>query len=230
MDLRIVNTCNNNCLYCLEQELRTKDKFIPAEIIHTTLLKHKETNLTFYWGNPLLHPDLEVIISNAQKIWYNNIWLLSNTGWLSSEYLTALIDKGLSTFWFYFYWFQDDIHKLYSGNNISIKQLCKNIDLLSQSNLYLKCIMHVHKWNIKTLTRDIEILYRKFHIKTFEFIDYMLVDRAKRYEKLLAYNIEDYSEERDILFEKIKELNIQVKFVRFNKDFFWKYQEYNDDK
>ena len=48
----------------------------------------------------------------------------------------------------------------------------------------------------------------------------MLVDRAKRYEKLLAYNIEDYSEERDILFEKIKELNIQVKFVRFNKDFF----------
>ena len=48
MDLRIVNTCNNNCLYCLEQELRTKDKFIPAEIIHTTLLKHKETNLTFY--------------------------------------------------------------------------------------------------------------------------------------------------------------------------------------
>jgi hypothetical protein len=55
---------------------------------------------------------------------------------------------------------------------------------------------------------------------TFEFIDYMLVDRAKKYEKLLAYNIEDYSENRDLLFEKIKELNIKVKFVRFSEDFF----------
>jgi hypothetical protein len=55
---------------------------------------------------------------------------------------------------------------------------------------------------------------------TFEFIDYMLVDRAKKYEKLLSYNIQDYSNNRDLFFEKIKELNVEVKFVRFKKEFF----------
>ena len=55
----------------------------------------------------------------------------------------------------------------------------------------------------------------------------MLVDRAKKYEKLVAYNIEDYSVNRNLLFEKIKELNINAKFVRFSENFFWNFQEYN---
>ena len=28
MDIRIVNTCNNNCKYCLEQDLRRQEKYI----------------------------------------------------------------------------------------------------------------------------------------------------------------------------------------------------------
>ncbi len=227
MDLRIVNTCNNNCLYCLEQELRTQLKYITTESFKNDILNKNDKNLTFYWWNPLLHPDLKKIITIAKQNWFYNIWLLSNTDSLTKDYLEELIGAGLNNFWFYFYWFQESIHKLYSGGDLSVSHLSRNIKLLSEANIYIKCIIHVHKWNIKTLERDIEILHKKFHIMTFEFIDYMLVDRAKKYEKLLAYNIEEYSENRDLLFEKIKELNIKAKFVRFSEDFFWNFQEYN---
>lgn len=227
MDLRIVNTCDNNCLYCLEQELRTQQKYVSIEVIKNIFSKNKYTNLTFYWGNPLLHPELKEVISEAKWSWFYNIWILSNTSWLNKKYLDGLIDKGLNNFWFYFYSFYENIHKFYSGNNIWLNHLCENIKMLSQSNIFIKCIIHVHKWNIITLARDVEILHKKFNIMTFEFIDYMLVDRAKKYEKLLSYNIQDYSNNRDLFFEKIKELNVEVKFVRFKKEFFWDFQEYN---
>lgn len=227
MDIRIVNTCNNNCLYCLEQELRTQQKYISSEVINSAFNWNKDTNVTFYWGNPLLHPELLKIVSTAKSSWYKNIGLLSNTGWLTKEYLKELIDNGLNNFWFYFYSFHPDIHKIYSWWSINLNELWWNIGLLSQSSIYIKCIIHIHKWNLKTLARDIEILHKKFYIMTFEFIDYMLVDRAKKYEKLLSYNMKDYSDSRDIFFEKIKELNVEVKFVRFHKDFFWDFQEYN---
>jgi sulfatase maturation enzyme AslB (radical SAM superfamily) len=73
MDLRIVNTCNNNCLYCLEQELRTQDKYITTEVIETSLINNSESNLTFYGGNPLLHPDLKNIIIIAKENEFHNV-------------------------------------------------------------------------------------------------------------------------------------------------------------
>jgi pyruvate formate-lyase activating enzyme-like uncharacterized protein len=45
MDLRIVNTCNNNCAYCLEQSLRQKDKFVNKHIIFDLLEKEKNKEI-----------------------------------------------------------------------------------------------------------------------------------------------------------------------------------------
>lgn len=80
MDLRITNTCNNNCLYCLEQEYRAKEKYIPKEEIFLQLQKNTDTHITFYGGNPLLHPHIEEIISFCQQQnKYQGIGILSNT-------------------------------------------------------------------------------------------------------------------------------------------------------
>ena len=230
MDLRIVNTCNNNCLYCLEQKLREKNPYLSLEILESELLKSNDNNITFYWWNPLLHPDLLKIITYSKQSWKDNIWLLSNTWNLDKILLENLIQNGLNNFGFYFYSFQELIHNSYSGKNITLKTLCNNIHLISQYDIYKKAVIHLHKWNIKNIAQDIIILHKNFWIKNFEFVNYLLVDRALKYKKLLEYNILNNRENIDELLIVIKELNIQVKFVRFNKDFFWKYQEYNDDK
>ena len=69
MDLRILHTCNSNCLYCLEQSLRKKKKYIDiADIFQQLEDQQQREVLSFYGGNPLLHPDLLQIISHAKKL------------------------------------------------------------------------------------------------------------------------------------------------------------------
>jgi molybdenum cofactor biosynthesis enzyme MoaA len=45
MDLRIVNTCNSNCAYCLEQSLRKKEKFLDKYIIFDLLKKEENKKI-----------------------------------------------------------------------------------------------------------------------------------------------------------------------------------------
>lgn len=229
MDIRIVNTCNNNCLYCLEQELRTQQKFYSVESIFDSITTWKDKNITFYWWNPLLHPDIQTIIKSAHNHWVSSIGVLSNTYTLSKENLESLKNAWLTDFWFYFYSFHSKIHEIYSGWWIALELLLENILLLKASWLRVKAIIHVHKWNIKTLSNDVKILYKKFWITHFEFIDYLIEDRAKKYNQLLSYSIAENREEINNLFSQIKQLNIRVKFVRFKKDFFWDFKEYKDE-
>ncbi len=230
MDLRIVNTCNNNCLYCLEQSLREEKKYIDFKVIESILEKSEEKNLTFYWWNPILHPNLLEIIHCAKKNNFENIWILSNTWSISEEYLNKLIQSGVNNFGIYFYSFQKNIHDIYSGNNLELTQLLKNITLISQKNIFCKIIIHVNNSNIDTLWRDIEILNSKFWINHFEFINYLIEDRAKKYEKLLQYKISEKAEKIEILFHSIKKLNLDVKFIRFNKEFFFENTEFISQK
>lgn len=50
MDIRIVNTCNSDCLYCLEQDLREKQKYIPYEEICRELEKETQREILSFYG------------------------------------------------------------------------------------------------------------------------------------------------------------------------------------
>jgi molybdenum cofactor biosynthesis enzyme MoaA len=50
MDLRIVNTCNNDCLYCLEQSYRTKGKYINKEEIFKDILNNFADKIITFYG------------------------------------------------------------------------------------------------------------------------------------------------------------------------------------
>ena len=102
MDIRIVNTCNNDCKYCLEQNLRKEEKFISPNFLSDSIINNKDDNITFYWWNPLLHPEINQIIKLSSKSWKNNIWILSNTYWLDELKLKEMVELGLNNFWFYF--------------------------------------------------------------------------------------------------------------------------------
>lgn len=50
MDIRIVNTCNSDCLYCLEQDLREKQKYIPYEEICLALENETQREILSFYG------------------------------------------------------------------------------------------------------------------------------------------------------------------------------------
>lgn len=229
MDIRIVNTCNNNCSYCLEQSLRKKEKFIKKEIIFNLLDKEKDKHfLWFFWWNPLLHPDLIEIIKYAKNIWFKNIWLLTNSFLLEKINLLELKKYWLNTFWIYFNSFDKERHNLIVGENgIKLNKILENILFLKNNDFFVKIIININKQNINILYKDIFILNKKFWVNNFEFINYHPFDRPYgKYKDILKYRFLENRAYIDNLFRVIKKLQLIVNFVKFSKDFFWEYKEF----
>ena len=133
MDLRIVNTCNNNCIYCLEQWLRRKRKFIKKEEIFEKLEAEKNKEILCFFGwNPLLHPDLEEIIIFARNNGFKNITLLTNTFWISEEFLQKLKNAWLNGISFYFNSFSEEKQNIITNFGITLKDLLKNILIIQK--------------------------------------------------------------------------------------------------
>lgn len=228
MDVRITNTCNNNCLYCLEQEYRKKWEFIAKEDVFKLILTW-DNIITFYWWNCLLHPEIESIISFCKDHWFTSIWMLTNTFWITAERLNRLMQCGVNSVWFYFNSFDCDTHNVLVNGWIRLKSLLENIALIQQSWIFYKAIIHVNKQNINSLYQDIYILYMKYGVTNFEFINYFPFDRPyDSYKHLLLYSFEENRKSIDLVFKIIKKHNLDVRFMKFSKDFFWDYWEFYD--
>ena len=231
MDLRIVNTCSNDCLYCLEQSYREKEKYLNLENILYLLDQEKERNiLYFYWWNSLLHPKLFDIIRYAKKIWFNNVWILTNSFWITEKSISDFNNIWLNSFWIYFNSFLEYRHNLIVWEKwIKLDELLNNISLLSGNKFFVKIIIHINKQNINTIYKDVLILNKKYNINNFEFINYFPFDRPySMFKKKLEYDIKDNKLSIDNLFKIIDKINIECSFMKFSKDFFWNNLEYYD--
>ena len=228
MDIRIVNTCDSNCLYCLEQSLRQKDYFLDIQSIFKSLKKSKNKNvLSFYGWNPLLHPELEKIILWSHNYGFENISILTNTLWLSKSKLEKFIKNGLTGMSFYFHSFSTQQHNIAVQSWISLKKLLDNIKIIQKSGLSYKAIIHINGNNISDIQKNIIILYTYFWVRKFDFINYFPFDRPYDvYKDMLEYDIYENRENIDKILKIINKLNSEVKFLKFSKDFFWDNTQY----
>jgi len=222
MDLRIVNTCNNNCLYCLEWSLRKKEKFIEKNIIFSKILSNTDrSNITFYWWNPLLHPDIKEIISFCKKSWYKSIWLLTNSYWLSNKNLDDYINSWLTTIWIYFNSFSRENHEKVNWNWISYNELLNNLKLVSNSSINFKLIIHINNLNLPNIYKDVYILNKKFWINNIDFVNYFPFDKPYENKKYLEYSLVDSKKYILLLFTILNKMDIKFNFLKFSKDFFF---------
>lgn len=228
MDLRIVNNCNNNCLYCLEQSYRIKESFIKKDVIFDKISNNqKDEVITFYWWNPLLHPDFDEIIIYSKNKWFLSIWVLTNTYSLNKEVLTNLIFKWLNSIWFYFTTFDEGEHNFITNSWIKLQELLANIEFIRDSSIFYKAIIHVNKQNITNIYKDIYVLNKKYWVKNIEFINYFPFDRPyEKYRDLLEYDFDKNRLYIEKIFEVISKLNLEVNFIKFDKSFFWNNLKY----
>lgn len=227
MDLRIVNTCNNNCLYCLEWILRREQKFISKYMLFSDILASSSVdNITFYWWNPLLHPDLYEIVKFCNRKWFWEIWLLSNTATLEPIMLNKLIKYWLNMFWFYFNSFDKVVHEMINWWWIIYKDFLNNIDLLARSWINLKTNIYLNKLNIDTVFNDLIILRKKYWVKKIDFIWFFPFDKPYEHKDILYFNFNERKSSIYKLFSIIKKLGLDVNFMKFNINFFWGFKEY----
>ena len=217
MDIRIVNTCNSDCIYCLEQSLRKKKKFLEKETIYSLLNQEENREvLSFYGGNPLLHPDLLDIIVYAKTLGYKNISLLTNTHGITQDFLRKLQHSGLTGISFYFHSFSENTHNVVVNTWISLRELLRNIRCIVASWVYYTCIIHVNKQNIATVYKNVEYLHRKFGVQKFEFIKYHLVSRAWReFRSILEYTPEEEKQWLQRLDDVMQKFWLQASYIKF---------------
>lgn len=221
MDIRITHTCNNDCIYCLESSLRKRKKFLDIWDIISQLKTHKKCHpqddvLNFYWGNPLLHPDLQILISQGRELNFRNISLLTNTQGITPELIVSLQASWLTGIGFYFHSFSETKHEIVVQSGFSLSQLQYNIQLLSTQSIYCKCIIHVNLQNIETLYKDITKLYFQYNISDFELIRYRLLGRAKKdYSNFLMVPYEVEKKYIWYVRKLLAKLPININFIHF---------------
>ncbi len=221
MDIRIVNTCDSDCMYCLEQSLRKKQKFIPREVI-LKLLQQQRSNfpddsiLAFYGWNSLLHPNLTGIITDAKNLWFKSISLLTNTQGITQKYLEYLQSCGLTGISFYFHSLDSEIHNMIVQKWISLEELYKNISIIQKSWISYTCIIHVNQQNIGLLYKIVAELYIKYSVKNFEFIRVRLLSRAKnKFSKQLEILPENQEKDIAHLERILQKIKAQYEFIHF---------------
>ncbi|MFA5917169.1 MAG: radical SAM protein [Candidatus Gracilibacteria bacterium] len=230
MDIRITNSCNNNCLYCLEQSYRNKDKFINKKDIFLEIKKNKiDKILNIYGGNPLTHPDINEIILYGRQEGFESIGVLTNTHSLNHKTLDQLINNGLTTLGFYFNSFNESAHNEIVNGGINLQYLLENIEIVKKSGISNKAIIHINNQNIKTVYKDIFVLNKKYGIKNIEFVNYFPFDRPyDNFKNILEYSIIENRIYIDNLFKIIIKNDFKVRFVKFSKDFFGSFIDFYD--
>lgn len=225
MDLRIVNTCNNDCLYCLESTLRNKKKFISTKELFQKISNEEiKDNITFFWWNPLLHPDFFKIIQFAYSKGFHSIWVLTNWFWISQSFLEKFQNLWGTTIWLYFHSFDEKNHDIITWKSGNYVTFLNNLQLISNSWLYTKCIIHVNGGNIKTIAKDVLSLYWKYKIKHFDFVNYFPFDKPYLHKSYLDYSVEGNREKIDLLCKVLLKTKVKANFMKFPKDFFGNYQ------
>lgn len=217
MDLRIVNTCNSDCLYCLEQDLRQDEAFFSFAEISKKLEKEKQREvLCFYGWNPLLHPELLKIIHYGKDLGYKNISLLTNGQWIDTEVITKCKEAWITGFSFYVHSLNDQTHKRVSRSSQNLSNLLEKISLVSQSWLYIRGIIHTHGLNISEIPQIMYVLYKKYGIQDFECINYNPVSRAEQFKDILSYEKKDFIQMYEIVKKIIEKYHLRVQFKWFS--------------
>ena len=232
MDLRIVNTCNNDCLYCLEGSLRKKEKFISTQKIFQKISEEtNKDNIAFFWGNPLLHPDFLKIVEFSKSQGFDSIWFLTNGFWISHTFLEKFKQNWWTTIWFYFHSFDETSHDIITGKSGNYWNFLNNLKLISASWLNSRCIIHINNGNITNIAKDVLLIFWNYKIDNFDFVNYFPFDKPYINRKYLDYSIEINGDKIDLLFKVLLKTKVTVNFMKFPKEFFWKYQMfYNFEK
>lgn len=221
-DLRITNTCDSDCLYCLEQEYRSLPKFVAADaaLAQARVFPDRE-NITFYGGNPLLHPQLEEIVAGCKAAGYRSVGLLTNSRGLDCRKLAALLKAGLSDVGAYFHTFHAARHDAVVHGGISLPELLGNLEGLSQSGVGLKCVVHVNALSLPGLHETVVRLALTYGVKRFEFVNWFPFDRAwDAHRAALSYSAADAAREAPKLFSALKKTGATARFSKFPRAFF----------
>jgi MoaA/NifB/PqqE/SkfB family radical SAM enzyme len=128
-------TCNNNCYFCIDADKRKMtDK--ETALIKEEMLRAKKrgtTYLEFIGGEPLIRPDIFVLISFAKKLNFKTIFLATNGRMLANTgFARNLVKAGLTDIVFSLHGHQANLHDSLTRVKGSFAELIKGFKAMKK--------------------------------------------------------------------------------------------------
>lgn len=99
--IEVTNSCNCNCMFCANNKMQRKRKFIDKDLVFKVLRDAYELGtreVGFYTtGEPLLNTDLPLFIKEAKLIGYNYVYITTNGILLNDKCVSSLVHSGIDS-------------------------------------------------------------------------------------------------------------------------------------
>lgn len=99
--IEVTNACNSNCIFCANNKMQRKRKFINEELVIKVLNESFELGtreVGFYTtGESLLNKDIAKYIKIAKELGFNYVYLTTNAILLNEQKIEEIIDAGIDS-------------------------------------------------------------------------------------------------------------------------------------
>ena len=162
--IEVTNHCNNKCLFCYNDCMKRRKRFIDQEIVEKALTEAYELGMRevgFYVvGEPLLDKRLKDFIKRAKEIGYEYVYITTNGILANLETVKELYKSGL-----------DSIKYSINASNAKDYQM---IHKTNSFDLVTKNLKDVYQWK-KRYKRNIKV-----------YVSYISTDKTKN-EKTIFF-------------------------------------------
>jgi MoaA/NifB/PqqE/SkfB family radical SAM enzyme len=160
LTIKLTYKCNNNCLFCAEEENKSKKDISIDKVEKIIKDNSKEfSSIVFSGGEPLLVEKLFYFSYLAKSLGYTDIQLQSNGRLLSKKRLCKLaILSGINNFAFSLHGDCKEVHEYHTQSINSFNDVIDAVSNLSQLNIPVMLNTVVTKKNYKNLKEIINLV------------------------------------------------------------------------
>lgn len=223
----ITSYCNNNCIFCLDGDIKNKVYKSLSEIKKELRGGIVEgcTHLILSGGEATIHPNFIDTIKLGKEMGYRKIQVITNGRMFAYvKFLEKAIEAGLNEITFSIHGHTKELHDYLTGVNGSFEQTIKAVKNAKRSNLIINADIVLNKKNVIYFPKIITF-FLNLGINEVDILQIMPFGRAINQKESLFYDVKKNLNYIIEGFEIAKKRKAVLWTNRFQPEYLESYEE-----
>lgn len=222
--ISVTTKCNSNCIFCFSEGGVKRNRNLKE--IRKDLengIREGCTYLVLSGGEPTIHPDFLKIVKLGKGMGYRNIKTITNGRMFSYEnFLNRAVKYGVSKIAFSIHGHNAELHDALTSVPGSFKQSLTGLRNALDTNVDIQLNIVLSKANLSQFKHILDF-FINLGVRKIEILNLAPEENAWRNREKLFFNIDDYKNELNEIFENLEKKNIEFELNRFNISHFPKF-------
>lgn len=208
--ISLTDICNYNCVFCRPPKNEDKDILTNEEIVQVVKYlndKFKIKTIHFTGGEPLLRPEVNIIISECKKLVGNDVDIaLTTNGALLLEKIDALKQAGLNRINISVHSLREDKYRMITNSKMDVGKIKRGIEVAIQKGVEVKFnSIVIRNYNFNDIYEIAEFCFENGIIPRF-------------LELYLVGPIREWFNESDVVSHNEILAKMEMKYGKFESD------------